>query len=308
MTDGPLGDPRLVTALDAIPGWAGATSADRIGADFGFGGAVWLVRDHGGRGVVVKVEEAERSARALAAHRMVAGPLEGNVPVLLDGWVDERADRGVLLFEHVAPAVQGDVLRPCSLPQAEALIDVVARIHTLEAPDGLARFAWTRWEEARWAARVDGASQRFPDLVGRRSAWLVGEFAAALDAALDRMESSPSALIHGDFHTDNVLWRPGVTPVVLDWSNSVEGPVSRDLLVLVGGGVGAEHRTAMVARYAAAAGRDAGDVADDLCDAAHWLLRGVVGWAAAADRVVPGTRLAATCELGLGALFEYLGV
>jgi aminoglycoside phosphotransferase (APT) family kinase protein len=290
-----------------MAGWEGDASAERIGAEFGYGGAVSLVRDGVGHAVVVKIEKAARTARALAALSAVGDRLSGNVPPLLDGWVDEPADRGVLLFEHVAPAVQGDVLRPCSAPQAEALIDFVARLHSLSIPDRVAPFEMTRWERERWVDRVEAASGRFPELVGSRSGWLLDGFASDLDEALDRMESEPPVLIHGDLHLDNVLWRPGVVPVVLDWSNAAAGPPGRDLLLLVGAGIGSEHREPLLARYASGVGCSVDEVGASLRDAAHWLLRGVVGWAAIPDRVVPGSRMAAMCELGLGSIFEYLG-
>lgn len=305
MTDGPLDDPRVLAALEFIPGWEGDPVVERIGTGYGFGGAVSLVRDAAGRSVVVKIEDADRTARALAALRALGGALPANVPRLIDGWVDDGA--GILVFEHVAPAVQGDVMRPCSAPQGEALIDFLVRLHSLPPPDGVAPFESTRWERERWADRVEVASERFPGLVGARAPWLLDGFTLDLDPALDRMESEPAALIHGDLHLDNVLWRPGVVPVVIDWSNAAAGPVSRDLLLLVGAGIGAEHREAMVARYAAGVGCQVEDVAAGLDAAVHWLLRGVVGWAAIGGRVVPGSRMAAMCEHALVSIFAYLG-
>jgi aminoglycoside phosphotransferase (APT) family kinase protein len=306
VTARPLDDPRLVAALGRRPGWDGPATAERIGTEFGFGGASWLLTDRSGTRLVVKVEEAARTGRALAALGAVGEALDGNVPVVLDGWVDEDADRGVILFEHIAPAVQGDVLRATSLPQSEALVDVMADLHGLAVPDALDAFEVTRWEPERWLDRVEGASSRFPDLVEPHRGWLLGEFPVSLAGARDRMEASEPVLMHGDLHLDNVLWRPAVTPVVLDWSNAGAGPASRDLLVLVGGGIPDGHRSGMVDRYAAATARRAEAVVADLLDAAHWMLRGVVGWAAAAERVEPGTRLAATCRHGLTSLFEYL--
>jgi aminoglycoside phosphotransferase (APT) family kinase protein len=52
-------------------------------------------------------------------------------------------------------------------------------------------------------------------------------------AAITDLKTGPRSWIHHDLHLDNVLWRPGGTPVLLDWSGAVMGPPGVDVSVLL---------------------------------------------------------------------------
>lgn len=288
--------PVLGTAGLGAPG-----PARRIGEDFGFGGEVWLVDTDGPR-VVVKVESAVKAERGFTATTAVAEANPADVPAPLALWTD--GDLGVTVSEFVAPAVQGDVLHACSDAQAGAIIDLTTRVHRLPPVDELPRFVLEPWDRERWRSRVATASSRFPRLLDEaRSARLLDEFPGRVDEALDVLAGGRNATIHGDLHLDNVLWRPGVRPVLLDWSSASVGPPAIDLAsLLVGGGIeGARPRE--VGRYAAALDLDPADVDREIDAALVWLTRAVVGGAGSGDGFAAGSRREAVMEHGLRELF-----
>jgi Ser/Thr protein kinase RdoA (MazF antagonist) len=71
-----------------------------------------------------------------------------------------------------------------------------------------------------------------------------GTIIAALVDRADRMgrelaaEPFPRVLCHTDLHTWNVLVDAGRRPWIVDWDEAVLAPPERDLMFVVGGGIG----------------------------------------------------------------------
>ncbi len=179
---------------------------------------------------------------------------------------DETDGLFVLVLEDLAPAQVGDQLRGCSVAEAEAVVDVAARMHAAHwdgpelteyaewmsgAADGeragqlalLWSFAWPQFLE-RHAARLDPASLALAERFGSSiAAWVQ-----------DR--PGPQTVVHGDFRTDNMLFggvddAPTVVPV--DWQTPSIGPGAGDVAYFLGASllpaVRREHEERLVRQW-----------------------------------------------------------
>ncbi len=163
----------------------------------------------------------------------------------------------LLLLEDLAPAVVGDQLRGASVPEADAVIDMAARLHAthwdaaalaslgtwMARPDHVDRGAqlamlWTMaWPQfvARHEHRLSAADHRVAERFGQAiAAW-----------ANDR--PGPRTMIHGDFRTDNMLF--GATNgarwvVPVDWQTPAIGLGVGDVAYFIGASVLADDRRA----------------------------------------------------------------
>lgn len=149
-------------------------------------------------------------------------------------WADE-ADRGVLVFEDMAPTRQGDILLGATAGEADRLIDVMAVFHGQfwggTDVDIALLPSWHDVAEKRlanlaetlpvflqtWRGRVPDAAFAFAAELPKRTEDAYGELKVA-----------PTTLIHGDLHLDNVLFCGDGTPIVIDWPSVSRGPAAAD--------------------------------------------------------------------------------
>lgn len=114
-----------------------------------------------------------------------------------------------------------------------ALGGELARLHTMAPPTG----GWDRPDAllgALGAMDLGGA-----DLDGVVAFWSghlprLDELLAGRDRVRERLGSAPSAFVHGDCHTGNVLWGTGGgrDVVLCDWQESGTGRAASDLVLL----------------------------------------------------------------------------
>ena len=286
----------------ASPEWPYGTvlvrTVDRIGIGYGLAGAVYRVEaeaEHGPVSFVLKREGAEAIGNALRFHRAVEPSVEGVIPRLFGGAVDDEAGTGVLLLEDVAPAVQGDALVPCTEAQAFAVVHSLARVHAVRPEAG----AGPRWRPrvlspGEWAARLDAATKRFPWIAADK----LGDIPERAERAVAALEAGPASWIHGDAHLDNVLFRPDGTAVLLDWSAPVVGPPAIDLARMLTEGVNAGARGELAVRLvdAYAPELDREEVWHALAAALVLLVQTAVAWAAREVEREPIERLQALQE------------
>lgn len=286
----------------ASPEWPYGTvrvrSVDRIGIGYALAGAVYRVdadAEHGPVSFVLKREGAEEIGNALRFHRAVGPSVEGAIPALLGGAVDDEAGTGVLLLEDVTPAVQGDALVPCTEAQAFAVVRSLARVHAVRPEPG----DRPRWRPRvlspdEWAPRLEAAARRFPWIAADR----LGDIPARAGPAVAALEAGPASWIHTDAHLDNVLFRPDGAAVLLDWSAPVVGPPAVDLARMLTEGVNAGARGELAARlvedYAPELETDV--VWHALAAALVLLVQTAVAWAAREVEREPVERLRALQE------------
>jgi Phosphotransferase enzyme family len=147
----------------------------------------------------------------------------------------DEAERGVLVFEDMAPARQGDILLGATAGEADSLIDAMAAFHAqfwggTDADVALLP-SWHDVAEKRlanlaetlpvflqtWRGRVPDAAFAFAAELPKRTEDAYGELKVA-----------PVTLIHGDLHLDNVLFAADGTPIIIDWPSVRRGPAAAD--------------------------------------------------------------------------------
>jgi aminoglycoside/choline kinase family phosphotransferase len=290
---------RLETALrarDFPKARVRAVSHEIVGAGFGMAGTcarLTLEGDEVPGTLVAKWAKKDDVRREAHFYDAVAAHLRLRFAGLHAHAVDDDSDLGVLLFEDVAPAEQGDVLVGATSAQAEALVDAMAVWHsTFWNSSGHAVLApFPAWGEKaeKMTTKTREFLPRFLDLWSGRLPPKETAFAKALPerlpAAYAALAEAPRTVIHDDLHLDNVLFRPDGTPVVLDWTDAKRGPGAVDFARLLVENVTPDARRArqdaLALRYAKAlAARGVVGYGKDrvLRDAAHFY---TVGFAAA---------------------------
>jgi aminoglycoside phosphotransferase (APT) family kinase protein len=212
-------------------------------------------------------------------HRIIAalGPTAVPVPPAL-GWCEDPAVNGVPFY--VMGFVDGVVVRDVEVGRraldergrrsaGASLVDVLAALHALD-PDavGLGRLGrkegYVARQLKRWHAQWEASRTReLRDVDGVHD-----RLAAAAP------EQGPAAIVHGDYRIDNCVCRPdGTVAAVLDWELCTLGDAMADVGMLLicwtePGEVDAARpdsptvlpgfpgRAEVLARYAAASGRD----------------------------------------------------
>ncbi|HVK75119.1 MAG TPA: phosphotransferase family protein [Kofleriaceae bacterium] len=181
---------------------------------------------------------------------------------------------GVILRKEVPAGVTLDAASARRI--CELLVDALAELHAIDyRAAGLAEFGkpagYVRRQVEGWTERYHGSRTDDLPVVLEVAAWLAAHLPA----------DGGAALIHNDWKFDNLILDPGLTRIVgvLDWEMSTVGDPLMDLGTSLGYWVeagdgppmklmafGPTHlpgmltRAEVAARYAAASGRDVGEV------------------------------------------------
>jgi aminoglycoside phosphotransferase (APT) family kinase protein len=215
-------------------------------------------------------------------HRIISALAPTDVPVPpVVGLCDDDAVNGAPFY--VMDFVEGEVIRDRPAGEAlgpdsrrrvgENLAEVLARIHRVD-PDAVGlgdlgrREAYIERQLRRWHRQWEQSKQRELPVVDEVHDTL----------AANVPEQGPATIVHGDYRLDNCLvGHDGEIRAVLDWELCTLGDPLADLgLLLVYWGDAGDQivplgdsatalegfptRAELVARYAAAAGRDLGDL------------------------------------------------
>ena len=309
----------LSEALGAAEDWrygsVRVVNATRIGAEHGLSGRIHRVTAFTERGgslsFIVKQESAAAVERELLFRRQCGELLRGCIPDLLCGVADALGERGVLVLEDVAPATQGDVLHGCTADEADAVVRLLARLHSGSwtvagvHASGLPRWKARPMEHDRWRDQTDTSQRAVPGrsraerlVANRRSPRRVAD-------AVEQLGSGPVSWIHVDAHLDNTLFRPDGSAVLLDWCNAAIGPPVVDLARFLTEGVVTPLQSERAARLLSVyveelrnrgvTGVGSGEVEKGFALALQPLLQAAVGWAGREDLELRG-RSAALCE------------
>ena len=317
--DGVLDSAFLSGALGAAEDWRHGSvrvvNATRIGAEHGLSGRIHRVtaftESGGSRTFIVKQETAAAVERELLFRSECGELLRGCIPGLLFGVADAIAERGVLGLEDVAPATQGDVLHGCRADEADAVVRLLARLHSgsWKVADvhalGLPRWKARPMEHDRWRDRLTRASERFPDALAASVSSRIGDLPERVVDAGNRLGSGPVSWIHVDAHLDNILFRPDGSAVLLDGCNAAIGSpvvdVARFLIEGVVTPLQPERLASLLSVYVeelrkrGVTGVGSSEVESGFALALLPLLQAAVGWAGREDLELSG-RPAAICE------------
>jgi hypothetical protein len=163
---------------------------------------------------------------------------------------DPVTDAYALVFEDMAPAVQGDQLTGCTLDEAAAAIVEMALLH---APLwGAAELEAIPWLNRHTPDYSDGITTLItmvtPGFLERYSERLEPDVLGLTERVMGRFSryagqarSGPLTVAHGDFRVDNLLFG-GDRVCVLDWQTAALGPGIADLSYFLGGSISVEDR------------------------------------------------------------------
>jgi hypothetical protein len=219
--------------------------------------------DETSRSTGVAIGTYEKEARF---YRNIAPTVHIDVPRCHRVELDTETHLSTLLFEDLAPAVQGDQIAGCSVAEAELVVDQMPSLHapwwgdasletlgwiappTAESAEGVAGFYGALWP---------GFVERFGDRISDDVRSLGERFGSHLATWAGRRASGPFTLVHGDLRLDNVLFdqtEGSARPVVVvDWQTVAIGIGTDDLAYFLGASLDPDLRAsveeAMVRRY-----------------------------------------------------------
>jgi hypothetical protein len=156
----------------------------------------------------------------------------------------------VVLMDDLAPAVQGDQLAGCSVHEARAAIDELARLHAPRWGDpALADIPWLHRHDP---AAIEGTGglltmlgegflERYEEPLDPEVAELIGRL---MPRVVPHFHDKPGpwTVQHSDYRLDNLLFGPDGSVTVVDWQTVGHGPGVADLSYFVGAGLPTEAR------------------------------------------------------------------
>ena len=232
----------------------------------------WHPAGAGPSSVVVKLSSSDRRARftskVLRIHEVesafyatLADRLPVRTPACHLAAYDASTDRYCLVLEDIAsgyvvPAVEG-----CSYEEAALGVEELARMHAASWGDpGLDELDWLDrggggFVGAPIPRLLEAVVPVFLERHGAAVSPAVTDAVRALHDGRDRYgagEQMPSAVVHGDFRVDNLLFAGGEV-VVLDWQTVARAPALTDVSYFLGTSLSVDHRHAyerdLLARY-----------------------------------------------------------
>ena len=235
---------------------------------------IHLTYDRPGAGpptLIAKVPSADEISRAGAAathtyeveagfYRDLAADLPVRTPECWYAAHDPATNAYIVVLEDVAPAVQGDQMRGCSVDDIAAAVDELALLHGPRWGDPtLLDLEWLRrptpesvqgtGDLVMWA--VESFREQYTDRLEPDTVALVDRFVPRIPDYIAHTPE-PWTVVHGDFRADNLLFG-GPRVVVVDWQTVGLGAGPTDLAYLLGASllpeVRRQYEAALVDRY-----------------------------------------------------------
>lgn len=238
------------------------------------------------RSVVVKLASPDETSRATGMalrnyerevkfYNEIQPTVDIRVPHCHFADWNETTGDFVLVMEDMAPAEQGDQIAGCSVAEAEAAVDELARLHAPRWNDE-SLFA-VEWMERRSSPadgeRLDGIvgmmypgfaatlGERVQEETDGRGMAFIEEMTKAIVPYVEA-KGDPFCVTHGDYRLDNILFDrsgAGLTCAVVDWQTPGHGNGIADLAYFIGAGLMPGERRAhewdLVDRYIAGLAR-----------------------------------------------------
>jgi hypothetical protein len=214
--------------------------------------------------VVIKFPSLDAKSRATAVaqgiyrkevsfYREIAATVGIRTPRCLFADIDLASQDFVLVMEDLAPALQGDQIRGCSVEQASIALDELAKLHAPRWGDPkLAEVSWLGRREpgggqllqAIYQSVWPGFVERFGSRLDAEQLALAEQLGAGLAAWVDGGEG-PLTVTHGDYRLDNMLFGSGEAAfplAVVDWQTVGHGVGTADAAYFLGAGLPLEVR------------------------------------------------------------------
>lgn len=169
---------------------------------------------------------------------------------------DEETHDFVLLFEDLAPAVQGDQIAGCSVDDAALTVEEMTKLHAPHFADkALESIDWLNRGDDETTAQVVGIAtvvlpgfiERYGNALGPELVEVYEKLTTNLAYWIDNAPG-PMTLTHGDFRLDNLLFGHGLdgkaTVAVVDFQGARLGAGPGDLAYFLGASLLPEARQA----------------------------------------------------------------
>lgn len=207
-------------------------------------------RDETVRGLLAPARVFEREARF---YRDVAPWLGDLVPRCYFAGCDVEADDYFLLIEDLGAARCGDQAAGCSIPDARAAIEAIARLHAqFWENDELAAIDWMpradsegmKVGEVVYGASIDGFKAVFADAIDPRFEDVIDRFGPNVPQLLDRIAAMPHTIAHFDYRLDNLFFDSDGGVQMIDFQTASKGGGIYDVGYLLSQSVNVEDRRA----------------------------------------------------------------
>jgi len=205
----------------------------RIGEGFGLAAETYRVDvvTHGSIApLAIKLCDAETAVAEAHVYRHVLRDTGVCHPILVDSGADET--NGVVVYEFVQGATQGDVLAGCSDAMLRAIIDNLVDLHASwwdRASGARIRSAESWMRRPFTQAHVTDCLARHNDLLDAEAVDLIRSLPGRMDVIVDELIEHPMTVVHADAHLDNVLFLEDGDPMLVDWSTARVGPAAIDV-------------------------------------------------------------------------------
>lgn len=208
--------------------------------------------------IIAKMPTLDEGGRTIAAmyglyereqlfYRDLAAEIPVRTPRCYFSAGDATAVRYVLLLEDLASFGRlGDQVRACTLPEATAAIETLARFHawSWEAP----RLTSTPWLQMGIDIVEGALTQAYPhawqttiDVFGDEMTPAIRDVIPTLGERgmklMDRYRGGPFTIIHGDYRADNLLFAPDGGIAVLDWQSPNKSFAAYDVAYFISGSI-----------------------------------------------------------------------
>lgn len=202
------------------------------------------------RGLLAPARVFEREARFYQD----LGPSLGDlVPTAYFVGCDVGNDDYFLLLEDLGAARCGDQVTGCSIPDARAAIEAVARFHARYwENDALDALEWMprmdsdgmKIGEVIYNSSIDGFKAVFEQAIDPACADIIDRFGPNVPGLLDRMAAMPNTISHFDFRLDNLFFGDDGRVQMIDFQTSAKGGGVYDVGYLLSQSVGTDDRRA----------------------------------------------------------------
>jgi hypothetical protein len=191
--------------------------------------------------------------REVSFYREVAPRVAMSIPGCHVAELDATSGAFVLLFDDITPAESGDQVAGCTLTQAEAAMDELARLHagfwgdrSLEGGEWLVRRGADGGAGlvALYEMFVGSFLDRFGPRLSPEAVRVVEAFTPLVGPWI-ATDADPLTLLHGDYRLENMLFAtsPELAPLtVVDWQTPSLGPGPSDAAYFLGAGLPTEMR------------------------------------------------------------------
>lgn len=227
--------------------------------------------------VVVKLPSLDETSRATGValrnyerevkfYDRIAATVDVRMPQCHHSAWDANTGDFVLVLEDMAPAMQGDQVAGCGIEHARTAVVELAGLHgprwddpALEEHEFLSRRSGPEDVEqlvGLWTMFLPGFLATFEHYLTRSGVLLLDRFGSVFADWIQR-PSGPSAVVHGDYRLDNLLFATpaGGPPItVVDWQTPGHGAPISDLAYFCGAGLlpaeRREHEASLLDTYA----------------------------------------------------------